>query len=393
MISINKLDKNEYNCIGVMSGTSLDGVDIAFCKFYFENNKWQYSIEQAETIKYDKSWKNILAYLENSNALNFVIIHKQYGHFLGKLISKFIRKHRVTPDFIASHGHTIFHQPENKITFQIGDGAAIAAECGFPVVCDFRSLDVAMGGQGAPLVPIGDKLLFADYDYCLNLGGFANISFENKNKRIAFDICPVNIVLNKIAENFGKEYDENGAISAKGKINLSLLNELNDLGYYKNNFPKSLGKEWVLKYFFPILNKYNIPDEDKLCTVCEHIALQISHQLASTSLSNHSTSLSNHSTNISISKCNNQNRHANNNKMLITGGGAYNSFLISRINENCKVLTDIPSKKIIDFKEALIFAFLGVLRITNNVNCLSSVTGASSNNIGGAVYFGQKATS
>ena len=355
---------SEFNVIGVMSGTSLDGVDIAFCKFYFENNKWQYSIEQAETIKYDKSWKNILAYLENSNALNFVIIHKQYGHFLGKLISKFIRKHRVTPDFIASHGHTIFHQPENKITFQIGDGAAIAAECGFPVVCDFRSLDVAMGGQGAPLVPIGDKLLFADYDYCLNLGGFANISFENKNKRIAFDICPVNIVLNKIAENFGKEYDENGALSANGKINLSLLNELNDLEYYKNNFPKSLGKEWVLKYFFPILNKYDITDEYKLCTVCEHIALQISHQI----------------------------KNDSKNKMLITGGGAYNSFLISRIKENCKVLTDIPSKKIIDFKEALIFAFLGVLRMTNNVNCLSSVTGASSDNIGGAVYFGQKAT-
>jgi len=358
-------ETNEYKVIGVMSGTSLDGVDIAFCKFYFENNKWQYSIEQAETIKYDKSWKNILAYLENSNALNFVIIHKQYGHFLGKLISEFIYKHHVTPDFIASHGHTIFHQPENKITFQIGDGAAIAAECGFPVVCDFRSLDVAKGGQGAPLVPIGDKLLFAGYDYCLNLGGFANISFENKNSRIAFDICPVNIVLNKIAENFGKEYDENGAISAKGKINLSLLNELNDLEYYKNKFPKSLGKEWVLKYFFPILNTYDIPDEDKLCTVCEHITLQISHQIK------------------------NDSKY----KMLITGGGAYNSFLISRIKENCKVLTDIPSKKIIDFKEALIFAFLGVLRITNNVNCLSSVTGASGDNIGGAVYYGAKATS
>jgi len=293
---------------------------------------------------------------------------------------EFIQKYRLSPDFIASHGHTIFHQPENKITCQVGDGAAIASECGIPVVCDFRSLDVAMGGQGAPLVPIGDKFLFADYDYCLNLGGFANISFENKGNRIAFDICPVNIVLSKIAENFGKEYDENGALSAKGKINLILLNELNNIDYYRNIYPKSLGKEWVLQYFYPIINVFNIPAEDKLCTICEHIALQISHQLASASLSNHSI-------NRSVSKLENQNASANNMKMLITGGGVYNSFLISRIKENCKVIIEIPEKKIIDFKEALIFAFLGVLRMKNQINCLSSVTGASNDNIGGAVYF------
>jgi len=371
---------NEYSVIGVMSGTSLDGVDVAFCKFKKEKGKWHYSIEHAETISYTKYWKDTLANLENSNALFFVNIHKQYGHYLGKIIFEFIQKYRLSLDFIASHGHTIFHQPENKITCQVGDGAAIDSECGIPVVCDFRSLDVAMGGQGAPLVPIGDKFLFADYDYCLNLGGFANISFENKGNRIAFDICPVNIVLNKIAENFGKEYDENGALSAKGKINLILLNELNNIDYYRNIYPKSLGKEWVLQYFYPIINVFNIPAEDKLCTICEHIALQISHQLASASLSNHSI-------NRSVSKLENQNASANNMKMLITGGGVYNSFLISRIKENCKVIIEIPEKKIIDFKEALIFAFLGVLRMKNQINCLSSVTGASNDNIGGAVYF------
>jgi len=345
----------------MMSGTSLDGVDIAFCEFLVDEDVWTYRIHCAETVPYDKQWIKTLGNLENSSALNFAIIHKQYGHLIGHMISDFINKHKLTPDFIASHGHTIFHQPANKLTFQIGDGAAIAAEVGFPVVCDFRSLDVALGGQGAPLVPIGDKLLFGSYDYCLNLGGFANISFDKNNTRVAFDICPVNMVLNKIAAILGKDYDHNGEIAASGNINADLLKALNSLDYYKSPFPKSLGKEWVVKFFDPVVDTFNIAESEKLCTLCEHIALQIAG-----------------SDKMKAGK-----------KMLITGGGTYNSFLISRIKEHCNCEIIIPDKLTIEYKEALIFAFLGMLRIEEKANCLHSVTGAIKDNIGGAVYLGK----
>ena len=235
--------------IGVMSGTSLDGVDIVYCEFSEDSDKWTYKILFAETIPYDKSWEKSLSNLENSSAQEFVQLHNQYGHYTGRLISDFINRYGISPDFIASHGHTIFHQPENKTTFQIGNGAAIAAECGIPVVCDFRATDISLGGQGAPLVPLGDNILFASFDYCLNLGGFANISYEDNGRRIAYDICPVNIVLNKIVRSINKDYDHNGEIASKGNINDDLLAKLNDLAFYKEHFPKSLGKEEVVQNY------------------------------------------------------------------------------------------------------------------------------------------------
>lgn len=197
----------KYNVIGLMSGTSLDGLDIAFCSFEFPEKKWQYHIVQAETVPYPEAWNSRLENLENSSAFEFVKTDIEYGHLLGKLTRDFIQKHQLHPDFIASHGHTIFHQPTLNLTAQIGRVSAIAAETRLTVVGDFRSLDVALGGQGAPLVPIGDRLLFSDYNYCLNLGGFANISFEQDENRLAFDICPANIVLNKLAGKTGKSFD------------------------------------------------------------------------------------------------------------------------------------------------------------------------------------------
>jgi anhydro-N-acetylmuramic acid kinase len=351
---------NVLKGIGVMSGTSLDGVDVAYCEFAEENNKWKYSILNAETFTYSNSLKSTLANLENSSALDFAHTHKEYGHFLGKLINDFITKNKIVPEFVASHGHTIFHQPEIKFTFQIGDGAAIAAECGLPVICDFRSLDVAKGGQGAPLVPVGDKLLFDEFEFCLNLGGFANISYDKNNVRIAHDICPVNIVLNNLTRTIGKEFDFEGGLASKGRINSELLKDINQLEFYHLNAPKSLGKEWVLKYLMPVLDRYEISLEDKLATLCEHIAYQIAVIVGS----------------------------ASSKKMLVTGGGAYNKFLMSKISElcNCKVI--IPDSKTVEYKEALIFAFLGLLRLNKQVNCLKSVTGAESDNVGGAIYLG-----
>jgi len=349
---------NTYKVIGLMSGTSLDGVDIAFCVFRKKEKKWSFEIKAAETIDYSKDWIKKLSTVEKSNAFTLAQTNVEYGHYLGQLVKNFIIKNKIFPDFISSHGHTIFHQPEKKITLQIGDGAAIAAVAGLPVVCDFRSTDVALGGQGAPLVPIGDKYLFSEYDLCLNLGGFSNISFDKRKERIAFDICPANIILNKLAEESGTSFDNKGLLARSGNFNKVLFDELNSLLYYSLYPPKSLRKEWMINSFHPIINKYKIPVNDKLNTVCEHIVFQIGQ-----------------ATYFKQSK-----------KMLVTGGGAFNDYLIERIKEHAHHEIFIPSKKIILFKEALIFAFLGVLRMEEKPNCLKSVTGAIKDNIGGAIY-------
>ncbi|HVA98268.1 MAG TPA: anhydro-N-acetylmuramic acid kinase, partial [Bacteroidia bacterium] len=349
--------KQQYKVIGLMSGTSLDGVDIAFCRFNVENGKWNYFLEKAETIAYTSVWKKKFSELENATAFDLVLTNVEYGAYLGNLVKSFSKKYFLKPDFIASHGHTIFHQINKKITFQLGSGAAISAACNFPVICDFRSLDVALGGQGAPLVPIGDALLFSEYDFCLNLGGIANVSFQKNKKRIAFDICPVNIVVNYLCEQLKIPFDDKGKIGKTGKTNKSLLAELNQILFYKisSDKPKSLGKEWVLKNIFPIMKKYKISVNDKIRTFYEHIAIQIAKALEKEKAEN----------------------------VLVTGGGAYNNFLMQRIIANSQHKFVIPEKKVIEFKEAIIFAFLGVLRWRNEINCLQSVTGSTKNNVGG----------
>ena len=349
---------DKYKVIGIMSGTSLDGLDIAFCKFKLEKGNWSYKINSTKTVKYTADLKKLLSRKTKVGSLKLVSADKQFGNFIANEVNKFIRKNKQKPDFISSHGHTIFHQPEKGLTFQIGSGRVIVDKTGLPVVCDFRTLDVALGGQGAPLVPIGDKLLFSEYDACLNLGGFANISFEKNNKRIAFDICPANIVLNHFAKKLGKEYDKNGMLALKGKLNTELLKTLNSLEFYSRKPPKSLGKEWVNQFFNPILNGN---PKNILRTVCEHISTQVSETI---------------------------NTYLNNKKkkVLVTGGGAYNNFLIELIKEKSNAQIMIPDKNTIEFKEALIFAFLGVLRLRGEINTLRSVTGASKDSSGGVIY-------
>ena len=341
-----------------MSGTSLDGVDLAFCSFDRKNDQWCYKITETETVQYPKEWKNRLSDLENGNALTFAQTDIDYGHYLGMICQAFLLRHDLHPDFIASHGHTIFHVPANRMTYQIGKGALIAAGAGYPVISDFRSLDVALGGQGAPLVPIGDRLLFGNFDYCLNLGGFGNISYEFENRRIAFDVCPVNIALNHYAKLAGYEYDNDGEMAGTGKLNSGLINSLNQLSYYHKSPPKSLGKEWVLAEFLPVLENFNLPVPDILKTVCEHISTQIAKVIP----------------------------HDSKKKMLVTGGGAFNGYLIDNIREKAGVQVILPDPLTINYKEALIFAFLGVLRWRNEPNCLKTVTGASKDNIGGSIF-------
>lgn len=341
-----------------MSGTSLDGLDIAACEFFYGDEKWNFRIIEGFTQKYDKEWEQRLFMLPYSDALTFARTHVEYGHLIGRLTRNFIEKTGFLPHLVASHGHTVFHRPDEGFTTQIGDGSAIAAETGFPVVCDFRAADVALGGQGAPLVPLGDRLLFPGYDACLNLGGFANISMESGHDRIAFDICPVNIVLNRLANELGHTYDKDGEIARSGRIDHQLLQNLNDLPYYALKPPKSLGREWIENEFLHLLKIPSLPVNDRMRTVCEHIAIQINLTLSGR------TSL----------------------KVLTTGGGTFNRFLIERINYLNSHNWIVPDDELINFKEALVFAFLGLMRILGQTNVLKSVTGSTADHSGGALY-------
>lgn len=350
-----------------MSGTSLDGLDIAFCEFSeTQEGKWQFAIVKAETIEYEASQKASLADLMTSSGIQLTQADFEFGRFIGNEVKAFCNRYNLTPDFVASHGHTIFHQPASGFTLQIGSGAGIYAACGFPVIADFRSVDVALGGQGAPLVPIGDKLLFSDYEFCLNLGGIANISYDDPSgARIAYDICPVNIVMNYYAKKLGQEYDKDGILAGKGKVNQELLAQINRLPFYSQPGPKSLGKEWIDEVVFPLLAQSQESEENILATFSQHIAEKIA-ETVNTALNKKPLSKS---------------------KLLATGGGAFNKHLIENLQKELpSVEVVVAPSEIVMFKEALIFAFLGVLRMKNKANCLKSVTGASTDNIGGCLY-------
>ncbi len=353
------MSKKKYNSIGIMSGTSLDGIDLSHIAFTVENNKWEFQILESETVSYPLDWLNKLKIAVGFSAEELQRLNQDYTQFLAIVISGFIKKHALKNlDAVCSHGHTILHQPQNGFTLQIGNLPELATLIQQTVVCDFRVQDVQMGGQGAPLVPIGDQILFSQYDYCMNLGGFSNVSFEQNSQRIAFDISPVNTVLNFYANQLGFDYDNKGIISKTGKINTILLNQLNSLDFYTKTYPKSLGFEFVKETILPLIETFLIPIEDKLGTFTEHIAYQIALALPRKKGS-----------------------------LLITGGGAYNDFLIERIQHYLpEMQIIIPEKKILEYKEALLFAFLGILKLRNEVNVLSSVTGAKMNHSSGYIY-------
>ena len=351
--------KNALKIIGLMSGTSLDGLDVAACEFDFSQGKWNYQIHAAETFSYSDFWKQRLQTLDKQDAQTFVQTDTEYGRLLGETVKDFLKKYNFSADYIASHGHTIFHQPHAGFTSQIGNGAVLAAVSGVNVVCDFRSTDVALSGQGAPLVPVGDALLFYDYDYCLNIGGFSNISFAKNGVRKAFDISPANIALNYFANKENCLFDKNGQLARQGKLQNDLFNALNTIDFYQNHHAKSLGKEWFETLFLPIIFSFDCTNKDILATLTEHIAFQVSRSIKETE----------------------------NKKMLMTGGGVKNTFLIEKIIHYLPDLECvIPDELLIDYKEALIFAFLGCLRIDNKMNCLQTVTGGTRDHIAGAIY-------
>lgn len=344
--------------IGLMSGTSVDGLDVCCARFSRrEDGLWQFQIDAARGYAYPPELRRRLREeVQHMSAREFVAFHSEYGFFLGDRVNDFMAETGLHPDIIASHGSTVFHEPDRQIMFQIGDGAAIAARTGIPTVSDFRRLDIMLGGQGAPLVPIGDNLLFGDYDYCLNIGGFSNISYREGEWRIAFDISPVNYVINHYCLTVGLDMDRDGLLAARGTVCEPLLERLDALDYYQRSAPKSLAREWVEREVFPILDTCGLPLEDLLRTFYEHCA----GQLARVTVPGR--------------------------RILVTGGGAWNKFLIARMEALSGCALVVPEPTVVEFKEALIFAFLGVLYMQDQPSCLRSVTGARHDNIGGMLF-------
>lgn len=361
-----------YRAIGVMSGSSLDGLDIAFTELTETGGKWNYEIIATQCLPYTDEWRNKLVTAVDLSALNYQLLHIAYGHYIGHAINKFIKEnnlhHRV--NLIASHGHTTFHLPHKKMTAQLGDGAAIAAVTKLPVVSDLRNIDVAFGGQGAPIVPIGEKLLLGDYNYLLNIGGIANISLNNEGNYKAFDICAANRILNMLVAQKGLSYDDGGKIASAGKININILQQLNGLDYYSQPAPKSLSNSFGTTIVYPIIESALLSVEDALRTYTEHIALRVKAVIV-----------------------NNESKGSGN-KMLVTGGGAFNTFLIERITDllyENGIEIVVPDEQLVQYKEGLIMALMGVLRWREEANVLSSVTGAEQNSIGGALWLGTEA--
>jgi anhydro-N-acetylmuramic acid kinase len=364
-----------YRAIGLMSGSSLDGLDICFVEFDEAGGRWGYEIKAAECIRYTAQWQADLANAIHLNAFDYLKLHTAYGHFTGEQVNAFIEKYNLHHQIalVASHGHTTFHSPENKTTAQLGDGAAIAATTGLNVVSDLRSIDVALGGQGAPIVPIGEKLLFGNYELLLNLGGIANISLSassTNESAIAFDVCPANAVLNSIVAQLNLPYDNGGAIAATGEVNQDLLAQLNALEYYQQSFPKSLANGFGLDTVVPILQQSGMAQKDLLRTYVAHICEQVKAAII------HLNGLSN---------------PLSERKMLVTGGGAFNTFLVEQLKEILQPLhveIVVPDDEVVQYKEALIMALIGVLRWREEENVFASVTGASRNSVGGALWLG-----
>jgi len=350
---------DKYRVTGLMSGSSMDGTDLACCDMVWDGNRWGYRIIEAETFPYDPELKLKLEAACNWNRNEIEELDRELGEYYASLLNDFHTSHKLVPDFISSHGHTILHEPKRGVTYQAGNGPIMAERTGIKVVNDFRSEDVAQGGQGAPLVPLGDRLLFAEYEGCLNLGGFANISYENPNGQcMAYDLSPANMALNQVAGMKGLEFDKNGELARRGAFHADLFQKMNQLDYYQLLPPKSLGREWFITEFLPLMEIHGLSPEDLMTTVLEHIAFQVARGINDAGVKS----------------------------VLITGGGTLNQTLINRLSYYTTASIEIPGEQLIHYKEALVFALLGVLKIRGEINCLSSVTGGKKDLSAGTIH-------
>jgi len=367
-----------WKTIGLMSGSSLDGLDIAYAEFWKEQNRWQYHLMVGETVEYSEKWLQILQNIREYSKSELQSLHKQFGTLMGEYVKQFVQKHKLKPNLLASHGHTVFHNPAEGYTFQLGDGQTLAEVTKLTTVADFRSMDIGLGGQGAPLVPLGDELLFNEYKACINLGGIANISFKNNDERVAFDVCPANQLLNLLANKKGFKYDNDGNLAKQGTLLETLYEKLSEEPYYLKPFPKSMSNEYIAKNFMPMVEAASGSVEDKLHTVTIHIADQL--QKATTFLPRRDE----------IYAAPFLHRELRNTKgeILVTGGGAYNRFLIEEFGDLTSYRIKVPSPLLIDYKEALVFALMGVLKINDEINCLASATGATTNCSAGVIFQG-----
>lgn len=365
---------NTHYVIGLMSGSSLDGIDLAYCKFtQTEDQQFEWELILGETIPLPESWQARLAHLPAQNALTFAKTHVYLGHFLAETVNRFVEKHEISQlDFIASHGHTVFHNPDKRYTTQIGCGAALAVLTGYPVINDFRIQDIAINGEGTPIAPAADRYLFSEYDFCLNIGGIANITSLVPSSPVAYDICPANQLLNHLAVQLGEPFDEGGQLAASGGLLPDLLHALRNFSYYKSPPPKSISNEWISVELFPILTSFEASVEDKLHTVTQFIAQEISNNIMALVSQSPKPSY----------------------RLMAAGGGAKNKYLIqsilSYLPQELKIDLIVPTTDTIDFKEAILMGLMGVLRVLNMPNCFSSVTGAKFDTIGGAIHQGHK---
>lgn len=362
-----------YKAIGLMSGSSLDGLDIAYVHFQETGGKWSMAIQQTACYPYSPDWIQRLQQATQLPAWEYQLLHADYGHYLGQAVNRFIEEHGLEHkvDMVASHGHTSFHLPHRGMTHQLGDGAAIAAETGLPVISDLRTLDVAFGGQGAPIVPIGEKLLLADYGFLLNIGGIANLSFRSGERYYGYDVCPANRVLNLLVQPYGLQMDAGGALASRGMVQQDLLAALDKLEYYGLPYPKSLANDFGTDLVFPLITDYGLSVEDALHSYSEHIALRVAQDL--------------------LVIADREGLPLAGQQMLVTGGGALNNWLVSRLIAQLQplgVTVVVPEPQLVNFKEAVIMALIGVLRWREETNVLSSVTGAKRDSVGGALWLG-----
>ncbi len=355
----------KYAMIGVMSGTSLDGVDLCRCDVWQDDGAWRYEIHRAATVPYTEAWRTRLDDAISLPRGGLNALDREYAIYLAELINDFTRG-ETAPLTVASHGHTIHHRPAEGYTKQVGHPQVLADHTGRPVVADFRREDVSLGGQGAPLVPVADWLLFGDAAVCINLGGFANFSFERNGHRLAADVTVCNLLLNRLASTIGLPYDDGGRLAAMGQADVALLTELDALPYFQQPLPKSLGREWFESSVWPLFSrKLDVATDGKRCaekllaTAVAHIVQQLIDALPSDA-------------------------HG---QVLVTGGGAFNSFLMEGFRQNLPhgLCVAETSNQLIEYKEALAFALLGALRLREEVNVLSSVTGASRDSCSGVI--------
>jgi anhydro-N-acetylmuramic acid kinase len=344
-----------YEVVGVMSGSSLDGLDLAWCQLRLDRGRWTCNIREAHTVPYDAAFRARLVAAMDGSALELARLHRDLGRMIGMACRELVGSASV--DLIASHGHTLFHKPEEGLTTQLGCGAHIAALSGITTVCDFRTTDVALGGQGAPLVPLGERLLFPEHKAFLNIGGICNIALHGVDRVLGYDVCIGNQALNELAGEAGMAYDAGGSLARTGSVVPALVAALNALPFHRQPPPRSLGREWFSAAVRPLITDAGIPLADRLASVVEHIAQQVGLALKETS-----------------------------GPVLVTGGGAHNTYLLERLRTLAGMAIEVPNARTVDYKEAVVFALLGVLRIRGEATALAGVTGASKDGVGGAVY-------